>query len=154
MRTVTEVAFLVDGVNQRQVVVLSITVVVVGDSHVLERCAETVKHPTEVIALATGADHLSKVARWNKHVLQLMQISVLTSHVCIDNLVTEDVGRILVLVIGSTGDNLEVTVGAARRDTVARHLLGCEVNHHLACSVHHHVDTLVVELCPIVVVLR
>ena len=154
LRARTEVALLVDGVDERQTVGLCIVVVVARRGGIVERCAEAVQHAAEVVALAIGAQHFGQVARRHEDVLQLVDVTVLTGHVGIDNLVAENVGRAFIVVVGLTGNHLEVAVLATGGDAVAGHLLHGEVHHHRARGVHDHVDALIVELLPIDIVLR
>ena len=154
MRARAEVAFLENGVNLGQVVGHGIVVVVHRGRGVIVGSREAVEHAAEEVALTVGANHLGQVARRNEYVLHLVDIAVLAGHVGADDLVAEDVGRLLCLVIGRARHHLEVAFRATGGNVVAGHLLLGEVYHHGARGIHHHVDALVVILLPIGVVHR
>ena len=83
-----------------------------------------------------------------------MDITILTGHVAIDNLVSEDVSGILFIVVRSSGNHFKVTVLTTCGNAVVGELLSREVHHHRTCGVHHEVNALVEILLPIGVVLR
>ena len=143
-----------DGVDLWQAVGHGEVVVVLRCRAVVEGCREAVEHAAEEVALATVADDLGQVARRQQHVLHLVDVAVLAGDVGADDLVAEDVGRLLLLVIGCARHHLEVAMGAAGGDVVARHLLLGEVHHHGARGIHHHVHALVVVFLPVGVVHR
>ena len=127
-------------------------VVALGGGSILIGSAEAVEHTAEKVALAAGTNHLGHVSGRHQHVLHLVDISVLTGDVGDNDLVAEDVGRVLLLVVGRTRNHLEVAVLALRGDVVVGHLLFGKMHHHRLGGVHHHVEAGVVILLPIAVV--
>ena len=95
LRAQAHIAFLEDGVNQRQSIGLGIVVVVLRRGSIVVRSTEAVEHTAEELALAISAYHLGQVARRHQHILHLVNVSVLASHVGVDNPVPEDIGRLL-----------------------------------------------------------
>ena len=153
LRTRTHVAQLEDGVDQCGVVGHGPVVVVVGDGLVEVGRGIIVHHTAEDRGLGRAAQHVGHVARRHEHVLQLVDVAVLASHVLIDDLVVEDIGRGVVGIVAFAGKNLEVGAVAGRGDVVVHHLLPRKVHHHGPGSVLHKVNALIIIRCPPAVVL-
>ena len=162
LRALAHIALLEDGVgigHARQVdaglALLLIPVLIgFGSGCIVVGGTEAVEHTAEQVALAVGADQFGQVARGQQHVLHLVDVAVLTGHVGTDDLVAEDVGRLLCLVVRLTRHHLEVAVGSPRGDIVIRHLLFRKMDHHRTGGIHHDVEILVVVISPVGVVHR
>ena len=161
LRTVAQVAFLIDAGDGRKgllsvcgshlVVLQHIVVVVVCSGHVGHRNGETLQHAAEVLRVATLAYHFGHVTRRNQHILQLLDVSVLTSHVAVDHLIAIHIGHSLA--VFRTRNHSEVTLRTVGGDTVALQLLLREVHHHWCGAIHHEIDSRLVEVFPVTVVL-
>ena len=125
-----EITFLKHGVN----LVAVEQTVACGQGSVVEWSGEAVEHVAEHLCAIVRADHLCHVLRGDEHLVQTVDVTVLTHDVAFHHLAVVNVG--IVFVTLNAHDHFKVIVG----DALVAHLRGKEMGHHRACVVKRHVD--------------
>ena len=125
-----EITLLKHGVN----LVAVEQTVACGQGSVVEWSGEAVEHVAEHLCAIVRADHLCHVLRGDEHLVQTVDVTVLTHDVAFHHLAVVNVG--IVFITLNAHDHFKVIVG----DALVAHLGGKEMGHHRACVVKRHVD--------------